>query len=302
LAYPGIDNFHRNNRSLPVAVQSSKSDLLTEFLQELLPADAKLLQLVPKSLRKSVRWGAIGAGAALLLTWNGRLVAATGAGLGTMWLAYSLRDAGWRAAITEVVNALEGVDRRITLSILAGAGATVGTYTALSIALESQNHWLATGMILQGTMTLGAIGVLLWQKLQPSPQKSGLLQYIQDLTDADPLKRLIAVRQINQMFKQHPAQQAEIMEFYQVLLTREPDRLVQTALMDGLQTMTTQSSFAAARSTTFQPSRRRAPVQVGQRAAIDEDELLLPIEWSASNAAPVAKARAESFEHSSTIG
>ncbi len=282
-----------------MAVQSSKSDLLTEFLQELLPADAKLLQLLPKSLRKSVRWGAIGAGAALLLTWNGRLVAATGAGLGTMWLAYSLRDASWRAAITEVVNALEGIDRRITLSILAGAGATFGTYTTLSIWLESQNHWLATGMILQGTVTMGAIGVLLWQKLQPSPQKSGLLQYIQDLTEADPLKRLIAVRQINQMFKQHPAQQAEIMEFYQVLLTREPDRLVQTALMDGLQAMARQSSLAAARGPTFQPSRHRAPVQVGQMAAIDDDETLLPIEWS--NAVPTAKARAESFEHSSTI-
>jgi hypothetical protein len=283
-----------------VAVQSSKSDLLTAFLQELLPADAKLLQVVPKSLRKSVRWGAIGAGAALLLTWNGRLVAATGAGLGTMWLAYSLRDASWRAAITEVVNALEGIDRRITLSILAGAGATVGTYTALSIALESQNHWLATGMLLQGTVTMGAIGVLLWQRWQPSPQNSGLLQYIQDLTDADPLKRLIAVRQINQMFKQHPAQQAEIIEFYQVLLTREPDRLVQAALMDGLQAMTTPSSLSAARTTHFNPDRRRMPVTVSQ--SISEDEsTLLPIEWSTTVPTP-AKARAESFEHSSTIG
>ncbi len=293
-----------------MAVQSSKSDLLTEFLQELLPADAKLLQVVPKSLRQSVRWGAIGAGAALLLTGNGRLVMATGAGLGTMWLAYSLRDASWRAAITELVNALEGIDRRITLSILAGAGATLGTYTALSIALESQNHWLATGMILQGTVTMGAIGALIWQRLQPSPQRSGLLQYIQDLTDADPLKRLIAVRQLNQLFKQHPAQQAEIIEFYQVLVTREPDRLVQAALMDGLQAMTTPSSLSAARTTTFPPARRRAPVTVSQ-STTDDDAVLLPmfkerpeaIEWSASATVPTpARARAESFEHSSTIG
>jgi hypothetical protein len=273
-----------------VAVQSSKSDLLTEFLQELLPADAKALQLMPKSLRRSVRWVAIGAGAALLLTWNGRLVLSTGAGLGTMWLAYSLRDAGWRAAITELVNSLEGIDRHITLAILSGAGATLGTYTVLSIWLTAQNHWLATGMILQGTVTMGALGVLLWQRLQPSPQKSGLLQYIQDLTDTDPLKRLIAVRQINQLFKQHPAQQAEIIEFYQVLLTREPDRLVQTALMDGLQAMTTKATIAAATTTTFKPGKRRAPVTVSQAA----EAILQPIEWSPP-ARP--KARAESFEH-----
>jgi hypothetical protein len=283
-----------------VAVQSSKSNLLTEFLQELLPADAKVLQRLPKSWRKSARWTAIGAGSALLLTWNGRLVMATGAGLGTMWLAYTLRESAWRAAITDLVNALQGVDRRITLSILAGAGATFGTYTALSIWLESQNHWLATGMILQGTVTMGAIGVLLWQKLQPSPRQSGLLQYVQDLTDADPLKRLIAVRQINQLFKQHPEQQADLTEFYQVLLTREPDRLVQAALMDGLQAMTTKASIAAARTTTFKPPSRRAPVQVGQTVAID-DAALLPIEWS-QPAPPPTRARAASFERSSAIG
>jgi hypothetical protein len=286
-----------------VAVQSSKSNLLTEFLQELLPADAQVLQPLPPSWRKSVRWTAIGLGSALLLTWNGRLVLATGAGLGTMWLAYTLRESAWRAAVTDLVNALQGIDRRITLSILAGAGATFGTYTALSIWLESQNHWLATGMILQGTVTMGAIGVLLWQKLQPSPRQSGLLQYVQDLTDADPLKRLIAVRQINQLFKQHPAQQADIAEFYQVLLTREPDRLVQAALMDGLQAMTTESSIAAARTTTFKPPRRRAPVQVevvDQTPPIAE-AALLPIEWS-QPVAPAARAHAAGFERSSAIG
>ncbi len=217
-----------------------------------------------------------------------------------MWLAYTLRECAWRAAITDLVNALQGVDRRITLSILAGAGATFGTYTALSIWLESQNHWLATGMILQGTVTMGAIGVLLWQKLQPSPQQSGLLQYIQDLTDADPLKRLIAVRQINQLFKQHPEQQADITEFYQVLLKREPDRLVQEALMAGLQAMTTKTSLAAARTKTFQPPSRRAPMQVNPPNPI-EDDALLPIEWSQPTP-PLARANVESFERSSAIG
>jgi hypothetical protein len=279
-----------------VATQSSPPDLLTEFLQSLLPADARALQLVPKPWRKSARWAAIGAGAALLLTWNGRLVVSTGAGLGTIWLAYSLRESAWRAAITDLVNSLEGIDRRITLSILAGAGATLGTYTVLSIWLTTQNHWLATGMLLQGTVTMGALGVLLWQKLQPSAQKSGLLQYIQDLTDVDPLKRLIAVRQINQLFTQHPEQQADITEFYQVLLTREPDRLVREALMDGLQVMTTQASIAAARTTTFKPGKRRTPIAVPR--SIDRSEALLqPIEWSAPAAAQT-RAHAASFEHS----
>ncbi len=240
-----------------MAVSSSKSDWLTDFLQELVPADNKLLQVLPKPLRKSARWIVIGAGAALLISWNGRLIIATGAGLGTMWLAYSLREWGWRAAITDLVNALEGIDRHITLSILAGAGATFGTYTALSIWLEAQSHWLATAMILQGAMTMGALGVLLWQRFQPSPSQSGLLQYISNLTHDDPLKRLIAARQINQLLSQHPAQQHDIAEFYQVLLNREPDQLVREAVMDGLQQIMTKPSMTAARTRPFQLSTRR---------------------------------------------
>jgi hypothetical protein len=240
-----------------VAPRSSKPDFLTELLQGLVPADNPLLQQLPSPWRKVARWAAIGAGSALLLTWNGRLVIATGAGLGTMWLGYSLRDAGWRAAITDLVNAFEGVDRRITLSVLAGAGASLGTYTTLSMWLATENHWLATGMILQGTVTLGALGVLLWQKLQPTPQQTGLIQHIQNLTNPDALQRLIAIRQINHLLPKHPEQRSDIAEFYQVLLTREPDRLIREALMDGLQAIQQQTTaIAPAQARPFQAQQR----------------------------------------------
>ncbi|MBE9029176.1 hypothetical protein IQ266_05290 [filamentous cyanobacterium LEGE 11480] len=283
-----------------MAVQSSKSDFLTEFLQELLPADAKVLQLLPKPLRQSARWMTIGAGTALLLTWNGRLVVSTGAGLGTIWLAYSMRDWGWRAAITDFVNALEGVDRRITLSVLAGAGATFGTYTVMSIWLEAQSHWLATGMILQGTVTMGALGALLWQRLQPTPRQSGLMQHISNLTHADPLQRLIAVRQINHLLSQHPEQQPYISEFYQVLLTREPDRLVRDAVMDGLQAMSSKASMAPAKSQAFQArARYRATASAAMGsftpATGRSTDQLLPITQNQSQATPKTMA-VENFE------
>ncbi|MFM2430186.1 MAG: hypothetical protein RLZZ511_1399 [Cyanobacteriota bacterium] len=185
-----------------------------------------------------------------------------------MWLGYSLRDASWRAAITDLVNAFEGVDRRITLSVLAGAGASLGTYTALSMWLATENHWLATGMILQGTVTLGALGVLLWQKLQPTPQQTGLIQHIQNLTNPDALQRLIAVRQINHLLPKHPEQRSDIAEFYQVLLTREPDRLIREALMDGLQTIQQQTSaIAPAQTRQFQARTRLATPSIAQAEA-----------------------------------
>lgn len=293
-----------------MAIPSSKSDLLTEFLQALVPPDAKLLQRLPKPLRKSARWMAIGAGTAMLLTWNGRLVLSTGAGLGTIWLVYSMREWGWRAAITDLVNALEGVDRRITLSILAGAGATLGTYTTLSIWMEAQSHWLAVGMILQGAVTMGAIGVLLWQRLQPTPSQTGLIQKLDALTDDDPLQRLIAVRQINHLLTKHPEQRRDVAEFYQVLLTREPDALVQNALMDGLQQMRMQTAVAPAQTQTFQArAKLRRPschVHDAQADAVqlEQSEVLLPINAAApalrqkvQNLPQPAKAFVENFEH-----
>ncbi len=283
-----------------MAVSSSKSDWLTDFLQELVPSDNKLLQVLPKPLRKSARWIVIGTGAALLISWNGRLIIATGAGLGTMWLTYSMREWGWRAAITDLVNALEGIDRHITLSILAGAGATFGTYTALSIWLEAQSHWLATAMILQGAVTLGALGVLLWKRFQPSPSQSGLLQYLSDLTHDDPLKRLIAARQINQLLSQHPAQQQDIAEFYQVLLTREPDQLVREAVMDGLQQIMTKLSMTAAKTRPFQLSTRRTVTQAAATSVSTDakpEGLLLTNEEYPHQTQPKFMAHAEGFEH-----
>jgi hypothetical protein len=265
--------------SVAVASRSSKPDLLTEFLQGLVPADNRLLQQLPQPWRKAARWAAIGAGSALLLTWNGRLVLATGAGLGTMWIGYSLREAGWRAAITDLVNAFEGVDRRITLSVLAGAGASLGTYTALSMWLATENHWLATGMMLQGTATMGALGALLWQKFQPTPQQTGLIQHIQNLTHPDALQRLIAVRQINHLLNRHPEQRSDIAEFYQVLLTREPDRLIREALMDGLQVIQQQANaIAPAQTTQFQPRSRLATPSIPETSdrALEWIESTLP--------------------------
>lgn len=228
------------------------SDPLNHFLEELLPRDTKLLRYVPKSLRQSARWFAIGSGMALLLVWNGRLVAATGAGLGTMWLVYSLRDSAWRAAIVDLVNLLEGLNQRLILAVLGGSGATLGTYIALSIWLEAQSHWMAVGMILQGTATMGALGFLLWQRLntpmnraigksQAMPMREivapsiDLSQPLQDLTDTDPLKRLIAVRQLNQHLPHLGNQQADILEYYRILFRRETDIPVREAILDGFQ-------------------------------------------------------------------
>jgi hypothetical protein len=233
----------------PSSDKNGLNDFLTDLLQSLLPRDSKVLTHVPKPFRRSARWALIGAGATCLLAWNGRLVVSTGAGLGMLWLAYTIKDSHWRAAIADLVNALEGLNQRLLLSVLSGMGATFGTYVALSIWLDTQNHWLATGMIVQGTATMGALGLLLWQnwgrwQLGAKPQPVfDLAQCLGDLTQADPLKRLIAIRQINAQIPHLPHEQAHIAEYFRILLSRETDAVICEALLAGMQLLSQSQSL-----------------------------------------------------------
>jgi hypothetical protein len=216
-----------------------------DFLESLVPLDGQLLGSVPPSMRRSARWLAIGAGTTCLLAWNGRLVLSTGAGVGMIFLAHNLRETGWRSALVEWRNRLEALNQRLVLSVCSGVGATFGTYVILSIWLETQNHWLATGMILQGTATMGTLGLLLWQNWDK--RQAASLENIQDwnhclleLTHDDPLKRLMAIHQINQQLPDRLDQQGHAAEYFRIMLSRETDEIIRSALLDGLQIISQQ--------------------------------------------------------------
>jgi hypothetical protein len=186
------------------------------------------------------RWFVVGVGGAALLYWNGRLVLSTGAGMGAMLGFYLLQEMGWRATVAELQNwlqdSLKGVNQRFALAALCGGGVTFTTYLASSIWLESDSPWTATGLILQGAATLGTLGWLIGRpRVTPDFATPALATLLADLTDADPLKRLIAVRQIPDRVEANSPQQAQVIEYFQVLLSRETDGLVRSAVLQGLQ-------------------------------------------------------------------
>ncbi len=216
-----------------------------DFLESLVPLDGKLLSPVPPSMRRSARGLAIGAGTICLLAWNERLVLSTSAGVGMLFLVYNRRETRWQSAMMEWRDRLEALNQRLVLSVCSGVGATLGIYGILSIWLETQNHWLATGIILQGTATLGTLGLLLWQNWDkhraPSPEHIQDWNHcLLDLTHADPLKRLMAIHQINQQLRDWPDQQAHVAEYFRIMLSRETDEMIRSALLDGLQIISQQ--------------------------------------------------------------
>ncbi|MCZ0898739.1 hypothetical protein ON021_02310, partial [Microcoleus sp. HI-ES] len=133
--------------------------------------------------------------------------------------------------------------------------ATLGAYMSLAIWADSSSHWMALSLILQNLGTIAIAGLLLRQALSLGAAKDevALDRILADLTDADPVKRLIAVRQMTDLVNQggfgpvssvksslaKPSQRiarSRAAECFRLMLSREPEALVRNALLEGLQT------------------------------------------------------------------
>lgn len=131
-------------------------------------------------------------------------------------------------------------NRALSLSALAGLVATGSTYLALAIWIESDRSWLASGLILEGFSLLAILSLLLWRQWDPN-SSAGLqakpTAYLNQLSDADPLQRLIAVRQLTQLAQQAhpPLAPTYLSEYFRLMLDRELEPLVCNALIEGLQ-------------------------------------------------------------------
>jgi len=74
------------------------------------------------------------------------------------------------------------------------------------------------------------ISLLGWQIWDKGSKQNDFDSYLVDLTNSDPLKRLIAIRQLAGLQNStHPLQ-----DYYKIMLSREKDPLVKKALLEAL--------------------------------------------------------------------
>lgn len=177
---------------------------------------------------------------AALWLWNWPLVLATLTGLVSMVLAYGAQQYRWQEWQSEVWQKLwNRSNRHLTISVLLGGIATIATYIAAMVWLAADNGWLAMGTILQGLGMLTAVLLLLWHWGQSQTQPPNEMQMLSRLSTEDALDRLIAIRQVTLWAKaESPAVQAQVADCFRLMLQRESDSILQTALMDGLQALT----------------------------------------------------------------
>ncbi len=184
--------------------------------------------------------------AVAILLWNWQLLLATGAGIVAMLAMYLMQQWDWRRILHQWrwfdQLELRGTNQAMAIAVTSGGMTSLLTYLAVSMWLSTENHWMAAGMILQTMGIFATFCLLVWQFLthKSSEAELSLNQLIVNLTDADPLKRLISVRQLTGLIRNHHGQleqQEAIADYFRLMWSRETEPLVREALLEGLETL-----------------------------------------------------------------
>lgn len=175
-----------------------------------------------------------------MLLWNPKLLFASGSGILVMLLVYSMPQWDWSIFLHQLRNYLQTTSGRLVLSVTSGAIACLGTYTAVTIWADASNIWIGGSAIVQGIATvlvlilLARLLISLHEDREDKLERSAL-----NLTDSDPLKRLIGVRQLTKLANQQlePDAKKYVIECLQLLLTNESEATIRDAAFDSLQAL-----------------------------------------------------------------
>lgn len=175
-----------------------------------------------------------------LMFWNWKLVLATIVGMLVMWLVYRLQFCNWQSYWSNLRRLFGGANRQLTIAVGSGGLATLCTYMAVSIGVDTNSPWIAAGTMLQGFGTLAILVLLIWvfSDRFACSDRAKLDQVLADLTHTDPLKRLIAVRYlISSVRRFDVSHQRHFADCFRLMLSREEEAVIRDAVLDGLKAL-----------------------------------------------------------------
>lgn len=209
-----------------------------------------------------------------MLLCNWRLMVATGSGVFVMTLVYLLQESEWEIPTAELRQLFTGQNRLIATTVTSGGLAALSSYLALAIWAESSSPVLATGAILQGLGTMAVLVLLVWQLVgtKAGQQEAHINKLLMNLTNGDPLKRLIAVQQLTRQLKYQVGDQTDrqaIVECFRLMMSTETEPIVREAILDGLQVLDTTKSLLTegAKPLLIQQTPKRKPIKIKQPVA-----------------------------------
>ncbi len=177
-----------------------------------------------------------------MLFWNWKLLLALAVGILVMLVAYSIPKWNWQLSWLEIRRFLNSANIRLALAVTSGGIATVISYIAAEIWVDSPSHWLAVATIVQGMGTLLTLILLVWQifSLQGNREEECFDQLLNNLTETDSLRRLLAVRKLAKFSTRKEVNfsvQKEVVECLGLLLSREEEVVIREAALNSLQTL-----------------------------------------------------------------
>ncbi len=249
-------------QELPLAEMTVEVMAVLQQIPDKLPTQKSVKKLLVPG-----RWALVTSGAAIMLFWNGRLVLATGIGVAVMALIYLMQD--WRLQVPKsaIKQLLQMLSQPLVMAVAGGSTAMLTTYLAASVWAESDSAWVASGAIVQGLGTLAVLLLLVGQGLsrQSERAQSQFQSLLADLTHADALKRLIAVRtltrslmDVDQLAGDHmPGRRRELADCFRLMLHRESENMVREAILDGLQALDKVQALTASTQPVLDPGAAR---------------------------------------------
>ncbi len=210
------------------------SNARLEAVMTLKMPDRRMLQQLPRPVRRSGGWFTLGLGSAALLAWNAPLICATGAGMGTMWAVYTVKElgSGW-AAWAELQKTLKTLPPKFLISVLSGLGATLGTAGMFAVWQGSDSPGMGMATIAQGLVTTGILGFLIWQRTQQVSSPVKLTETTCEFDDCllalhsgEPLRRMMAIHQLYRQVTLNSDRQMEVLDYLRYLQAQDGDEQV----------------------------------------------------------------------------
>jgi hypothetical protein len=177
-----------------------------------------------------------------------------------MWLVYQLQSGNWRSYWLNLRQLLTGTNRQLAVAVISGGFATLCSYVAIAIGTDTQSSWITIGILLQSLGISAILGLLVWQMLaqETKPDETKLEQMLADLTDPDPLKRLIAVRYLTtSVNKFDSTHKTWIADCFRLLLSREEEVIIRDAVLDSLRLLENYPSLGEATASFSMPVREK---------------------------------------------
>ncbi len=177
-----------------------------------------------------------------MFLWNPKLLFSCGSGIFVMLFVYSMPRWDWSQLWLQIRNFTQTTNGRLVLSVISGAIACLGTYTAMTMWANAPNVWVGSGAIVQGLATLVTLLLLaqLLISIYGTQEQEQLENLLESLTDTDPLKRLISVRKLTKLATSKPLEpntKKIMIECLHLFLSSESEAAIRDAAFDSLQAL-----------------------------------------------------------------